>query len=177
MARMLILAALLIGNVHAQTVILKCVDAKGQVNYTTSACEPGQSVKDVKSYAPVRDDPRAREELLPGARQVRAAVGPLEQLGAESVFEIAQPAAQGRLAYVQGFRRPSQAAVLGRDDRQTQITKLYVHIVHFIGRLSGALRVLPPHPPTEPPLDDTRSARLDLQLVTQAADRHSVRTG
>lgn len=63
MARMLILAALLIGNVHAQTVILKCVDAKGQVNYTTSACEPGQSVKDVKSYAPVRDDPRAREEL------------------------------------------------------------------------------------------------------------------
>lgn len=73
MSRMILLvAALLAGNVHAQTVILKCVDAKGRITYTTSACEPGQSLKDVKAYAPVRDDPQAREHVRRADQQQQA---------------------------------------------------------------------------------------------------------
>ena len=64
MSRKLLFAAVLLaGSVHAQTIIVKCVDAKGNITYTTDACEPGQSVKDVKSYAPVHDDPAARQRL------------------------------------------------------------------------------------------------------------------
>ena len=73
MSRMILLvAALLAGNIHAQTVILKCVDAKGRITYTTSACEPGQSLKDVKAYAPVRDDPQAREDVRRADQQQQA---------------------------------------------------------------------------------------------------------
>jgi hypothetical protein len=59
----LLAAMLLAAPALAQTVIVKCVDAKGNISYTTDACQPGQSVEDVKSYAPVRDDPAARQRV------------------------------------------------------------------------------------------------------------------
>lgn len=63
MSKWILLAAVLAAaGAQAQTVILKCVDKQGHVSYTTDACETGQSVKDVKTYGPVRDDPRARDE-------------------------------------------------------------------------------------------------------------------
>jgi hypothetical protein len=70
---MLLLAALLLaGSARAQTVIVKCVDAKGHVSYTTDVCAPGESVKDVKIYAPVRDDPEAREIVRRADEQQQA---------------------------------------------------------------------------------------------------------
>jgi hypothetical protein len=41
-----------------------------------------------------------------------AAIRPFEQHHAKLALDLVQPAAQGRLAYVQSFRRLSQAAVL-----------------------------------------------------------------
>ena len=64
MSRVILFAALLAASgAHAQTVILKCVDKQGRVTYTNDVCGPGQSLKDVKAYAPVREDPRARDEV------------------------------------------------------------------------------------------------------------------
>jgi hypothetical protein len=65
----LLIATLLATSASAQTVIVKCVDARGNITYTTDACEPGQSVKDVKQYAPVHDDPMARARLQEIERQ------------------------------------------------------------------------------------------------------------
>jgi hypothetical protein len=63
MSKWFLLAAVLAAaGAPAQTVIVKCVDKQGHVSYTTDACEPGQAVKDVKTYGPVRDDPRARDD-------------------------------------------------------------------------------------------------------------------
>src|SRR5258708_37949250 len=56
-----------------------------------------------------------------------AAIRALEQLSVELVFQIAQPPAEGRLAYVQRLSRLPQAPVLGRDDRPLQISKLDSH--------------------------------------------------
>ena len=73
MPRMLLfVAALLAGGVHAQTVIVKCADAEGHVTYTTDACEPGQSVNAVSTYAPVHDDPQAREDVRRADEQQQA---------------------------------------------------------------------------------------------------------
>jgi len=47
------------------------------------------------------------------------------------------------LAYVEGFRRLSQATVLGRHDSQSQITKLYIHMTHFIGLMGRLSQTLP----------------------------------
>lgn len=63
------MAALLIGTAQAQTVIVKCVDPKGQVAYTTDACPPGQSTKSSRTYAAVHDDPVARARLQDIERQ------------------------------------------------------------------------------------------------------------
>lgn len=92
MSRMILLvAALLAGNVHAQTVILKCVDAKGRITYTTSACEPGQSLKDVKAYAPVRDDPQAREDVRRADQQQQARYRTRQQ---QAYFQPSTPSAE-----------------------------------------------------------------------------------
>ena len=73
MSRMLLfVAVLLAGGVRAQTVIVKCADAKGRITYTTDTCEPGQSVKDIKTYAPVHDDPQAREAVRRADEQQQA---------------------------------------------------------------------------------------------------------
>lgn len=63
MARVLIAAALLIGTAQAQTVIVKCVDAEGQIAYTTDACPSGQLTKSTRVYAAIHDDPAARERM------------------------------------------------------------------------------------------------------------------
>jgi hypothetical protein len=54
----------------------------------------------------------ARDELQPHHGEVGAAIRPFEQHYAKLALDLVQPAAQGRLAYVQSFRRLSQAAVL-----------------------------------------------------------------
>jgi hypothetical protein len=54
----------------------------------------------------------ARDELQPHRGEAGAAIRPFEQHHAELALDLVQPAAQGRLAYVQSFRRLSQAAVL-----------------------------------------------------------------
>jgi hypothetical protein len=69
---------------------------------------------------------------------------PFEQDHAKLARYLVQPAAQGGLAYVQGFRRLSQAAVLGRHDSQSQITKLYTHTTHFIGLMGRLSQTSPP---------------------------------
>jgi hypothetical protein len=57
----------------------------------------------------------------------RFVVTSTEQNGAEPIFEIAQTAAESRLANTEGSRRLSQTAVLRRGDRQSQIVKLNRH--------------------------------------------------
>ncbi len=69
MARMLIVAALLVGTAQAQTVIVKCIDAKGQAAYTTTACPSGQYTQSTRTYAAVHDDPAARTRLQDIERQ------------------------------------------------------------------------------------------------------------
>jgi hypothetical protein len=54
----------------------------------------------------------ARDELQPDRGEVGAAIRPFEQQHAELALDLVQSSAQGRLAYVQGFRGLSQAAVL-----------------------------------------------------------------
>lgn len=54
---------LLCGTAHAQTIILKCVDAKGHVTFTNEGCRPGEHLKDVKAYQQTHDDPVARQRL------------------------------------------------------------------------------------------------------------------
>jgi hypothetical protein len=54
----------------------------------------------------------AREGLQLHSREASATIRPFEQHHAKLAFDLMQPAAQGRLAYVQSFRRLSQAAVL-----------------------------------------------------------------
>lgn len=56
-------ALLFAGGLQAQTVIVKCIDAKGGVAYTNDACPPGQSVAGARTYAAVHDDPQARAEV------------------------------------------------------------------------------------------------------------------
>lgn len=63
MARMLIIAMLLVGNAQAQTVIVKCVDTRGRVAYTTDACPPGQVTKSTRTFAAVHEDPAAQARL------------------------------------------------------------------------------------------------------------------
>jgi hypothetical protein len=61
----------------------------------------------------VIEDPfGARDELQSNRGEVGAAIRPFEQHHAKLALDLVQPAAQGRLAYVQSFRRLSQAAVL-----------------------------------------------------------------
>ena len=81
----------------------------------------------------IEDSRGARDELPTHRGKVGAALRPFEQDHVKLALDLVQPAAQGGLAYVQGFRRLSQAAVLGRHDSQSQITKLYIHMTHFIG--------------------------------------------
>ncbi len=54
----------------------------------------------------------ARDELEPHRGEASAAIRPFEQHHAKLAFDLMKPAAQGRLAYVQSFRRLSQTAVL-----------------------------------------------------------------
>ena len=54
----------------------------------------------------------ARDELQPHRGEAGAAIRPFEQHHAKLALDLVQPAAQGRLAYVQSFRRLAQAAVL-----------------------------------------------------------------
>lgn len=68
----LLVAVLFAGNACAQTVIYKCVDAKGQVIYTTDACAHGERLKDVKIYGEVREDPQAREDVRRADEQQQA---------------------------------------------------------------------------------------------------------
>ncbi|TKR33295.1 DUF4124 domain-containing protein [Luteimonas gilva] len=56
------LLAIGVGPAWAQTVIVKCKDAKGKVIYQTEPCERGQTTTDVKTYAPVRYNPKLAEE-------------------------------------------------------------------------------------------------------------------
>lgn len=54
----------------------------------------------------------ARDELKPHRGEAGSAIRPLEQHHTKLALDLVQPAAQGRLAYVQSFRRLSQTAVL-----------------------------------------------------------------
>ena len=81
----------------------------------------------------IEDSHGARNELPPHRGKVGVALRPFEQDHVKLALDLVQPAAQGRLAYVQSFRRLSQAAVLGRHDSPSQITKLYIHTTQFIG--------------------------------------------
>jgi len=95
----------------------------------------------------IEDSRGARDELPPHRGKVGAALRPFEQDHVKLALDLVQPAAQGGLAYVQGFRRLSQAAVLGRHDSQSQITKLYIHTTHFIGLMGRLSQTLPPLAP------------------------------
>jgi hypothetical protein len=92
----------------------------------------------------IEDSRGARDELPPHRGKAGAALRPFEQDHVKLALDLVQPAAQGGLAYVQGFRRLSQAAVLGRHDSQSQITKLYIHTTHFIGLMGRLSQTLPP---------------------------------
>jgi hypothetical protein len=96
----------------------------------------------------IEDSHGARDELPPHRGKVGAALRPFEQDHVKLALDLVQPAAQGGLAYVQGFRRLSQAAVLGRHDSPSQIAKLYIHTTHFIGLMGRLSQTLPPlaHP-------------------------------
>ncbi len=85
-----------------------------------------------------------RDELPPHRGKIGAALRPFEQDHVKLALDLVQPAAQGGLAYIQGFSRLSQAAVLGRHDSQSQITKLYIHTTHFIGLMGRLSQILPP---------------------------------
>ena len=61
----------------------------------------------------------ARDELQPHRGEAGATIRPFEQHHTKLALDLVQPAAQGRLAYVQSFRRLSQTAVLRRYDSQT----------------------------------------------------------
>ena len=61
-----------IGPAWAQTVIVKCKDAKGAVIYQTEPCERGQTMADVKTYAPVRYNSELAAETRRIERQVDA---------------------------------------------------------------------------------------------------------
>jgi hypothetical protein len=54
----------------------------------------------------------AGDELKPHRGEIGAAIRPFEQDHVKLALDLVQPAAQGGLAYVQGFRCLSQAAVL-----------------------------------------------------------------
>jgi len=56
----------------AQTVIVKCKDAKGKVIYQTKPCERGQTLADVKTYALVRYNPELAAETRQTQRIVDA---------------------------------------------------------------------------------------------------------
>jgi hypothetical protein len=60
----------------------------------------------------IEDPFGSRDELQPHCGEAGTAIRPFEQHHAELVLDPMQPTAQGRLAYVQSFRRLSQAAVL-----------------------------------------------------------------
>lgn len=72
MARMLILAMLLVGNAQAQMLIVKCVDARGSITYTTDACPPGQSLRSARTYAAAQDDHTAKTRLKEIEKQQEA---------------------------------------------------------------------------------------------------------
>ncbi len=92
---------------------------------------------------PIEDSRSARDELPPHRGKVGAALHPFEQDHVKLALDLVQPATQGGLAYIQGFRRLSQAAVLGRHDSQSQIAKLYIHTSHFIGLMGRLSQTLP----------------------------------
>ena len=58
--------------------------------------------------AVIDDAPRGIEELLAGDSRPSAAIGTLEKLSAELVFQIAQPPAECRLADIQRLGRLPQ---------------------------------------------------------------------
>ncbi len=61
----------------------------------------------------VIEDPfGARDELQSNRGEVGAAIRSFEQHHVKLALDLMQPAAQGRLAYVESFRRLPQAAVL-----------------------------------------------------------------
>lgn len=60
------------GQAYAQTTIVKCRDAKGQVMYVSGGCEPGQRADSSKAYEPVYDDPAAVRRVAAAEREVAA---------------------------------------------------------------------------------------------------------
>ncbi len=74
---------------------------------TASAFDPSELRVHV-----IEDPFGARDELQSHRGEVSAAIRPFEQYHAKLALDLVQPAAQGRLAYVQSFRRLPQAAVL-----------------------------------------------------------------
>jgi hypothetical protein len=74
---------------------------------TASAFDPSELRVHV-----IEDPFSARDELQSDRGEVGAAIRPFEQDHANLALDLVQPAAQGRLAYVQSFRRLPQAAVL-----------------------------------------------------------------
>ena len=60
----------------------------------------------------IEDPIGARDELQTHLGEVGAPIRPFEQHHAKLALDLVQAAAQGRLAYVQSFRRLSQTAVL-----------------------------------------------------------------
>jgi len=69
MERILIIAMLLVGTAQAQTVIVKCLDTRGQVAYTTDACPSGQVTKSTRIFAAVHEDPASQARLQAIQRQ------------------------------------------------------------------------------------------------------------
>ena len=74
---------------------------------TASAFDPSEL-----SVHVIKDSFGDRDELQSDRGEVSAAIRPFEQDDAKLALDLVQPAAQGRLAYVQSLRRLPQAAVL-----------------------------------------------------------------
>lgn len=123
MARMLIVAALLIGTAQAQTVIVKCVDAKGQVAYTTDACPPGQSIKSTRTYAAIHDDPAAQARPQDIERQQdgrdRGNGSRVDRSGASNRSEPTERDKR-KLACANAKRKAEQARGKGYSNRKLQ---------------------------------------------------------
>ena len=58
-------------------------------------------------------------------------MGPLEQFRSHAIFEIAERAAQCRLAHVQGFGGPAKATMLSCDDRPSHISQIDIQTAAF----------------------------------------------
>ncbi len=89
---------------------------------------------------------RAREKGGPGAGQCNAALGPLEQDGAEVLFEIADAAAQMWLGNAEPPGGAAEMQVLGEDDETAQPDNIHIDtdsasisVYQFIGRLLSDL--------------------------------------